>query len=185
MTQTQTQSTVQRRPRLAVQTPTSDNTALHMVSAALSTCAQKMHLGASSHVLEKLRHGDSVACSYCMYSLAVQVAESLGAQDDYIQAVYLFEHDATPQDRCFAELSGPAQLLHLIVHASRQTAALNALIASLDQSLVQEWADALNRQPQQSLLDVHVIDDTAVTSHTGYGALLHSVHNRPIQVWTR
>jgi hypothetical protein len=158
---------------------------MHMVATALSSCAQKMSLGASSQVLEKLRHGEGTACSYCLYSLGVQVAESLSVQDNHIQAVYLFEHDATPQDQCFSATSGPAQLLHLIVHVSRQTAALDALIATLDRALVQAWANALDRQPQQSLLDVHVIDDTAVASHTGYGALLHSLYNRPIQIWAR
>jgi hypothetical protein len=187
MTQTQTlpERTAQQQPHLTVQPPSTDSTATHMVAETLSYCAQKMNLGARSHVLERLRHGDSTACSYCLYSLSKQVAEALGTQDDHIQAVYLFEHDATPQDGCFVDAMDPAPLLHLIVHVSRQTAALNALVAILDRALVRVWADTLDRKPQQSLLDVHVIDDTAVASHMGYGALLQSVHNRPIQIWVR
>jgi hypothetical protein len=156
-----------------------------MIRKALSSCAYKMGSKEISHIAIKLRRGDSTACSYFMYSIAGQVAEALGAQDDNVQAVYLFEHDATPQDGCFADSSGPVQLLHLIVHVSCQTAALNALIATLDRALVQAVARALDGPPQQSLLDVHVIDDREIASHTGYGALLHSLHNRPIQVWTR
>ena len=185
MTQTQTQTTVQHPPRIRGQAPSADSTAAHMVRDALASCTNKMGSKDISHTAVKLRRGDSTACSYFLYSLARQVAEALGVQDDNIQAVYLFEHDATPQDSCFADPSGPAHLLHLIVHVSRQTAALNALIATLDRALVQATAQALDSQPQQSLLDVHVIDDAVVTSRTGYGALLHSLHNRPIQVWTR
>ncbi len=185
MTQTQTLTTVQSRSSAAGQTPSTDDAAAQMVRNALSSCTSKMGTKNISHTAVKLCHGDGTACSYFLYSLSGQVAEALGAQDDHIQAVYLFEHDATPQDCCFAEPSGPAHLLHLIVHVSRQTAALDALIATLDRALVQATAQALDCQPQQSLLDVHVIDDAAVTSRTGYGALLHSLHNRPIQVWTR
>jgi hypothetical protein len=35
------------------------------------------------------------------------------------------------------------------------------------------------------LLDVQVVEDIDVEERTGYGALLSSVHNRPIQVWER
>lgn len=185
MTQTQTQTTVQHRSRIKGQTPSADNAAAHMVRSALASCTNKMGSKEIGHTAVKLRRGDSTACSYFMYSLAGQVAEALGVQDDNIQAVYLFEHDAAPQDDCFAANSGPAHLLHLIVHVSRQTAALDALIATLDRALVQATAQALDCPPQQSLLDVHAIDDAAVASRTGYGALLHSLHNRPIQVWTR
>ena len=187
MAQTQTlpQRTAQRQSQLAVQSPTANSIAMHMVAESLSSCAHKMGLGASSLVLKRLRHGDSTACSYCLYSLSRQVAESLGSQDHHTQAVYLFEPDATPQDLCFADEADRAPLIHLIVHVSRQTAALDALVATLDRALVQAWANALDHKPQQTLLDVHVIDDTAVASHTGYGALLYSVHNRPIRIWAR
>jgi hypothetical protein len=183
--QTLTKSTLQHHPRNSDRLPNTDSVASQIVTAALSSCAQKMGLDSPERVIERLQQGNGVACAYCLYSLATQVAASLGDQDDNVRAVYLFEYDATPQDLCFADAASPAQLVRLIVHVSRKTAALTALLATMDHALVQAWARALGRPPQQSLLDAHVIDQEEVMARTGYGVLLNSVHNRPIQIWVR
>jgi hypothetical protein len=35
------------------------------------------------------------------------------------------------------------------------------------------------------LLDVQIVDDADVKNRVGYGAMLSSLHHRPIQVWER
>jgi hypothetical protein len=35
------------------------------------------------------------------------------------------------------------------------------------------------------LLDAQIVDDEEVKSRVGYGALLSSIHNRPVRVWQR
>jgi hypothetical protein len=156
-----------------------------IVARALTYCADKMNLDGPSSVVERLRQGDGAACGYCLYSLAKQVAEAIGALDENVKVVYTFDYDATPEDECFGNAAHGAPSVHLIVWTSRKTAALRSLVAVLDRSLVQAYAGLLGTSRLASLLDVQVIDDADVERRSGYGALLGSIHHRPIQVWQR
>jgi len=159
--------------------------AQEILSHALAYCAVKMALDGSPSVVERLRQGDGTACTYCLYSIATQVAEKIGALDENVKAIYTLDYDATPEDECFgvAEHLGPP--VHLIVWTRRKTAALLALVEALDRSLVQAYAQLLDRPGLAGLLDVQVIDDIKVGRRLGYGALLSSIHHRPIPVWQR
>jgi len=154
------------------------------LAQALDFCAQKMGLDGAQAVIDRLRQGDSTACRYCHYSLAKQVGESLGALDENVKAVYVVDYDATPQDLCFGEAT-PTSLIHLLVWAERKTGALDSLVAALGLALAQRYADLTGRPRLTHLLDVQVIDDADVKNRVGYGALLSSLHHRPIQVWKR
>ena len=79
----------------------------------------------------------------------------------------------------------PDIIIHLIVWAQRKTGALNSLVAALDRALVQSYADLIGMRQLTHLLDVQVIDDADVENRVGYGAMLSSIHHRPIQVWER
>jgi hypothetical protein len=154
------------------------------LAKALEFCAQKMGFDSHQAVVDRLRQGDNTACGYCHYSLAKQMAESLGTLDENVKAVYIYDYDATPEDLCFGETT-QAPLVHLIVWARRKTGALNSLVAALDRALVQSYADLIGMRRLTHLLDVQVIDDADVENRVGYGALLYSLHHRPIQVWER
>lgn len=164
--------------------PDAGSTAEIALTQALEFCAQKMRLAGHQAVVDHLRKGDSNACQYCHYSIAKQVAESLGALDSNIKAVYIVDYDATPQDICFSE-GTQASLVHLIVWAERKTKALDSLVEALDRALVRRYADVVGTHQLAHLLDVQVVDDGDVKNRVGYGAMLSSLYNRPIQIWKR
>jgi hypothetical protein len=159
-------------------------TAQVVLIQAMEYCAHKMRLDSSQAVIDRLRAGDGKACEYCHYSVAKQVAESLGALDDNIKAAYIYDYDATPEDLCLGE-AGRALPIHLLVWAQPKTAALNVLVETWDRALAQSYAKTIGARQLAHVLDVQVMDDTAVEQRIGYGALLTSLHHRPIQVWKR
>lgn len=164
--------------------PDSESTADIIVTQALGFCARKMGLAGHQAVIERLQRGDSNACKYCHYSVAKQVAESLGALDRKIKAIYIADYDATPQDLCFGQET-PGLLIHLIIWVERKTKALDSLMDALDQALVQRYADAVGARQLAHLLDIQLVDDHDVENRIGYGAMLSSLYNRPIQIWER
>ena len=155
-----------------------------VLTQAMEYCAQKMRLDSSQLVIDRLREGDGQACEYCHYSVAKQVAESLGALDENIEAAYIYDYDATPEDLCLGE-AGRALPIHLIVWVERKTAALNAVVETWDRALAQRYAEMIGRHQPAHLLDVQVVDSADVEKRIGYGALLSSLHHRPIQIWKR
>jgi len=155
------------------------------MSEALSFCAQKLNLGHSTQTaLGRMLEGDGTASRYWQYGLAKRVAEHLAGWDESVKAVYTTDYDATPEDIVF---STPAQSspIHLIVWTDRKTAALDSLVAALDGALVKRYAELTGLKHLAHLLDVQVVDDADVEARTGYGAILTSLYNRPIQVWAR
>jgi hypothetical protein len=164
--------------------PDADSTAEVALTEALGYCAQKMGLAGSQAVVDRLRQGDRSACKYCHYSIAKHVAGSIGALDENVKAVYVVDFDATPEDLCFYEGARPS-LIHLIVWAERKTGALDSLVGALDRALVERYNDVIGTCQLTHLLDVQVVDDADVNNRVGYGAMLSSLHQRPIQVWKR
>ena len=172
----------QQRPSLRL--PDAVSTAEVVLVQAMEYCAQKLGLDGAREAVERLKEGNATACGYCHYSVAKQVAEALGALDQNIQAAYVFDYDATPQDLCFGE-AVQATPIHLLVWTGRKTGALNSLVEALDGALAQQLFHLLGRGPRAHVLDVQIVDDTDVQNRTGYGALLSSLHHRPIKVWER
>lgn len=159
-------------------------TAQAVLSQAMEYCAQKMRLDSSQAVIDRLKTGNGQACGYCHYSVAKQVAESLGALDDNIKAAYIYDYDATPEDLCFGE-AGQALPIHVLVWAERKTAALKMLAETWDRALAQSYAGMIGGHQSAHLLDVQVVDNADVEKRIGLGALLSSLHQRPVQVWSR
>lgn len=183
--------TVQRKEETNVKTaaapfrwPDATSTAKVVFDEGLAFCARKADVENAQTVMELLRQGDATVSHYCRYGLAKKVAESLGNLDDNVKAVYTLDYDATPEDRCFSDKAKTSPI-HLIVWAVRKTDALDALVSALDRALVQEYSSMIDAPQLRHLLDVQVVDDGDVEDRTGYGALLSSIHNRPIQIWER
>lgn len=153
------------------------------IADALAMCASKMHLLSSESALDCLRDGDEVAWDFFEYGIARQVAEHLGAMDREVRRIYSFDDEATPEDAAFSRHSG--RIVHLIVEVERRTGALHSLIAAVDRSIVQACSEVLNRQGLQHMLDVQVVDEADVRNRNGYGALLASIHHRPMRIWER
>jgi hypothetical protein len=170
--------------------PDADSTAHIVLTQALAFCADKMGLASGQDALARMqgelrtRTGDGCTRKYCHYSVAKQVAASLGALDDHVKAAYVIEYDATPEDLCFGQET-PGLPIHLILWAERKTKALDALIASLDHALTGRYAEMLGLHRLAHVLDVQVVDDADVENRVGYGAMLSSLHQQPIQIWKR
>ena len=154
-----------------------------VVTKALKTSANKMGLGDVKALIARMKEADSVAFNYYNYNIAKELGEILGFWDKNIRAVYAHDYDAaTPEEACF-ENTSPFSLVHMIIWAERKTKALNALVEAIDRAMVQHHRHMLGHINLEHVLDVQVIDDEDVRNRTGYGALLQSIYQPPIQVW--
>jgi hypothetical protein len=176
----QTETKTSAPPLLHMPNPAS--IAENVVRNATEFCARKMGVEGRAAAVARMQENDLCAREYCYYSIAEQVGSALGAMDQHVKAVYVFECEATADDLCFGD-AVYTPLLHLLVWAERRTEALNALVATLDRALAQQFAATVGPQGLRHLLDVQIIDDVEVQERSGYGALLHSLHHRPIKVW--
>jgi hypothetical protein len=172
----------QQTPSLRL--PDAVSTADVVLAQAMEYCAQKLGLTGAQEAVGRMKEGNATACSYCQYSIAKQVAEALGALDQNIQAAYVFDYDATPQDLCYGQ-AVQSTPIHLLVWTARKTGALELLVEALDAALAQQLRNLLGRGPRAHMLDVQIVDDSDVQNRTGYGALLSSLYHRPIKVWER
>lgn len=164
--------------------PDANRLAADMIAQALQYCAQKLYLRDGQEALARLQEHDKSAYQYCAYSIARQVAMTVGGWDNHVRSVYVIDYDATPDDLCFA-CDGRALPIHMIVWTARKTHALDALLNVLDQALTQRYQALTGLARVEHLLDTQVIDDTQVDHRLGYGAMLVSIHQRPIEVWSR
>ena len=162
--------------------PDAATAAAATIEAAFEYTARKMHIENVETVPSMLRAGRADARGYFDYALARELAEHIGALDDEVQGVYLYDPEATTDDIVFAEF--PVTLVHIVIWARRKTTALTSLIEGLDRAVTAEFANRVGNK-QTSLLDVQVVDDAEVSSRMGFGAMLAWVHNRPLMVWKR
>jgi hypothetical protein len=151
---------------------------------ALDYSAHKLSLPGPEAALQEVRQGDRRALEYCHYRLAQQVGEALGALDNNVQSVSLYNLEATPEDRAFGE-NPEALPIHLLVLVDRKTSALSSLVAALDRALVKDYAEMIGPRRLGHVVDVQVIDSDDAESRRGIAALLYSLHNRPIKLWER
>jgi hypothetical protein len=163
--------------------PNAASAADAILAAALGFCAQKKQVGSSDAALQLLKCGDRGAMEYFQYGLAAQAAELLGGLDDEVQAVYLYDDEATPDDAAFSEVT--PSLVHLIVLANRKTSALDSLIVGLSRAVLQSYGRLFDKPQLRHLLDVQVMDNTELDTRVGLGALMSSLHHCPLRVWTR
>ena len=123
---------------------------------------------------------------YFKYGLACGVAEALAANDTQVQAVYTYDPTLNPD--CEASEARPLDIVvHLLVLATRPSAALEALVVALDRALTASLKALLSEVFTQceSILDLNVISEKDVRLGLGYAALLASVYAPPLKVWQR
>lgn len=74
----------------------------------------------------------------------------------------------------------------MLRYSTRRTGALESLVTALDRALlIQRYAEVIGTRHLAHLLDVQIVDDDDVRNRVGYGAMLSSLHNRPIRIWER
>ena len=163
--------------------PDAASVAEDALAEGLKFCVRKMGLAGQQAAIGRLQQGDDTARGYCYYGIARHLAESLGALDENVKAVYVLDYDATADDVSLGEKK--TSLIHLIAWAERKTSALDSLVEALDRALVQHYTDLIGKHQLAHLLDVQVVDDADVKNRVGYGAMLSSLYQRPIQIWKR
>jgi hypothetical protein len=120
------------------------------------------------------------------YHLAKEVAETLGANDNHVQAVYLFEPATNPDAETGQDQPLDATI-HLLVVVSKSSAALDAFIEALEQGL----SRYLNELPspllagRRSILNVLLITEESVEQRQGYASLISSILAPPFKLWER
>ncbi len=123
---------------------------------------------------------------YFKHGLASGVANVLAANDQNVQAVYVYDPalDAGSE----AGEDPPRDTgVHLLVRVITPSAALAALIASLDQALAASLKDlpASGFRQRESVLDVNIISDDDMRRGVNYAGLLKGLFAPPLPVWRR
>ncbi len=153
------------------------------LGGAVEFAAGKTNLDTQG-VIDHLRWGNNVTFGYFQYGLGKQAAQRLGDLDKGIKAIYVWDENAESEDASFTQVTQPTPV-HLVIWAEPKTSALDSVTAALDRALVESYTKLIGQCELEHLLDAQMIDDDDVKNHTGYGALLSSLHHRPIKVWER
>lgn len=166
-----------------VEAPTARRMA-EMVEAALLHCGSKMGITDREQVAAALRLENREAHDYFRHALAGQVAEYLSELDDSVVGVYAYSFGDAEEEGEDRSCSVTASI-NLILHVRRKTAALSSVLVSLDQALLDIYKETVAPYAQRmsSLLDVQMADDGEVEAGIGFGAVLKSIHNRPLRLW--
>ena len=159
-----------------------------MIDSALGYCAELSGLDSRQHAFEAIHGGDCCACSYLRYGLCKELGEYLGGIDASVKAVYAYEpeHCTGVADIADAErerLGG----INLVVSVDRRSAAFTSILASLEDAVREATGALICPEGNGScyVLDVKVADEHEVATRRGYGALVSSIHVRPLKVWGR
>ena len=123
---------------LPLQLPDMTAVAERTLTWALELCAKRMGLmdgaqAAARHV----RQGNVVARMHCCSSIARQIAESLGASEQNVRAIYAPDYDVLFWDLCSGEQTRDESMVHLLVWTRRKTAAFDSLVTAWDRALAQ------------------------------------------------
>ena len=157
-----------------------------MIARTLDFCERRTHLRGHAAVREALGQGDRAVHDYFRYALAKEIGHFLGAAEAAVKAVYLFEPEVMP-----GEVNGKkpdlSRGLDLIVWVDKSKEDLLALVEALDDGLLQQYKGLVGPSVQKMhiFLSIDVVTDRDVQQRRGAGALITSVHTRPLEVWSR
>ena len=179
-----------------------------IVSKALAFAEQKTRQRGREAIVRALQQGQTAAHDYFRYGLAKEIGNYLGQAEATVKDVYLYE----PESSAGEVVNGKTSLtrgLELIVwvtarnpgppYSAAQYAAapaermagqkdvLQSLVETLDQELTAEYKTLLGPavSAMPGLVTADVIDDQDVQKRVGSGALVSSLHTRPLKVWSR
>lgn len=118
------------------------------------------------------------------HALACKIAGVLAEHDPSVQAVYTYDPSMNPDSESGEDLP-VSPTIHLLVRVVKPSAALEALIASLDEALVAKLPALPSAKfaKRTSFLDVNLLSDEHAQGGTGYAALLTSLFAPPLRIW--
>jgi len=170
-------------------TVTIDATSIRdMVESALVYSARLSGLQDRGQALEAVRAGDCCACSYVRYGLCKELGEYLGGIDVSVGSVYAYEPEhCTGVTDLASNEAERMRGINLVISVDRRSAALTSILASLEDAVSEATKALVCPKGSGScyMLDVKVADEQEVASRRGYGALVSSIHVRPLRVWSR
>ena len=159
-----------------------------MVESALAFSAQMGGFPGADEARQAILGGDCATCGYLRHDLSKQIGQYLGEIDDTVQAVYAYEPEyaAGRVDRDSAHRAADPGI-SLLVSVDRRNAALNSVVASLEDAVKDGVSSLLCSGANGSCydLDVKFADEEEVASRRGYGVLVSSLHAAPLKLWTR
>jgi len=159
------------RKEVTLSLPLPDMTAVaeRALTWALESCARRMGLAGAQAAAHHVQQGDVVARVHCCSSIAKQVAESLGASEEGVRAIYAPDYDVLFEDLCSDKGAKDGSMVRLLVWTRHHTVALDALVAAWDRALAQACRDKIGSHGQAPSLDVHVMEDADIERHFGSG----------------
>jgi hypothetical protein len=159
-----------------------------MVQEALAVCAEMHFSGDLQQAIESLRSGQCDVILDFSSSIGGQIAKYLGQIDKTVKAVYEYHIDpgamrAQEGDLASAWVVG----INLVAWVERKSAALEALVATLELVLSQslQGLGLIDRDTVHIPLDVKMIDDGNIRERRGYGVIASSEIIRSSRVWPR
>jgi hypothetical protein len=159
-----------------------------MLEQAVQASVEKVHRQNGGEVWDAMRSADCEVCDRVRYELAKAVADYLGAVDETVKAVYLYEPEyATDGEEGGVDAGQSSPGINVIVWVTRKSAALTSVIDMLNAGLAQEL-QGLACPKSNALcfsLDAQIVDDDQVLRRSGYAALIDSLYVRPIDLWHR
>ena len=157
-----------------------------MIARTLDFCEKRTRLQGHAAVAEALRQGNRAVHDYFMYGLAKEIGRFLGEVEATVKSVYLYEPESMP-----GEVNGRkpdlSRSLHLIVWVDEARDGMESLVEALDHELLQQYKALAGPSvaSMRQLLSVDVTSDEDVQARRGAGALITSLHTRPLEVWGR
>lgn len=160
-----------------------------MVEKAIVYCAEKSFNGNVKAARKAFSEGRCDACNYLTMNLVKQVGEYLGQMDKTVKAVYKFEaeHGTTRLHEEGEPFPSRKAGINLIAWVERKSAALSALVATLESSLAESRHElgCKASEPMCYAISVGMVDDKDVFEERGYGAMVKAMYVRSSQVWAR
>jgi hypothetical protein len=160
-----------------------------MVEKAIVYCADKNFNGNVKAAKKAFSEGRCDACNYLTLNLVKQVSEYMGQMDKTVKAVYKFEpeHSTNRVQKEDEPASTRKSGINLIAWVERKSAALSALVATLESSLAESRrkVGCMSAEPMCYAISVGMVDDKDVFEERGYGAMVKAMYVRSAQVWAR
>ena len=159
-----------------------------MIRKAIEVCAEAFFTGNTEWAVQALRQGREDVCEALSESLSVQIAEYLGVMDKTVKAIFRYEgdeenrHNPKPKESTQGWRSG----INLVAWVDRKSAALTALVATLESTLVESQRKLIWRSPESTSgisLDVAMVNDDDVANQRGVGVIADSQRIYSMQVW--
>jgi predicted nucleotidyltransferase len=150
-----------------------------MFNNALSFCCEKSNLKAHQ-ILNLLHLGNNWVHSTFRYGLAKQVAFYLNEVTNNIKAVYVY-------GTILEDKASFTSDIDMIIHSKNKNTDLSLVIKNLDKEILKYYKGLMNGQCEGMghMLDIHIVDDEEIDQRRGYGAVITSLANHPIRIWTQ